>query len=286
MLEKDAIQHIEQGALLKDLNDTTMHEHNILLVPCDTNTVDLEKYLDQPRRFRGCYRTDVIEEFVTYSNAEHAGTVFIEPGTTLGATTMFDLGTSIRPGHGDHTALLKLSPEPEYITLLDADGRRFSQRQFAEWLEEHHANMVALSKEEAIGQDPAEIRFAEAISGVRNLEIKTQAEVSNKIEDTSESSSAFASVDLRGKSGKLPTYLDWTCVPFEGLTFLPIPNGILSESMTFRIRVSVVTDKDGPIFALKILKLSEKQKAIANAFKAQLKTSLECKNIHIGVFTK
>ncbi len=286
MLNKDAIQHIENNAIGKNINlEGLIGIEAIQVMPENYKVQDFEKYLDAPRRFRGVYQTSQINEFISYANEEQAQRTFINTDEPLNmsATASFDLGNMLNPGHNDHRAVLTLKAEPEYREMLSAHGNTLSQKGFAEWLEEHHANITPLAKESVIGAEPEKIAMPTAVLAVRNMEVKSQTDHASKIEDTSESHSLFAQVDMKSAKGRLPTYLDWTCVPFEGLE-IPAPQDALNQNHTFRIRVSVVNSEKGVAFALKVLNLSKHQKAIAEAFKTQLKRELTSGTVHIGTF--
>ncbi|WP_319557936.1 DUF2303 family protein [Thiomicrorhabdus sp.] len=285
-LTKEAIQHLEDNGSTESVNQILVEVTNgVLAVPQSAKIEDVEKYLEAPRRFKGIYTTDQINEFVSYANAEVAQRTFIntEDPLRMGAVASFDIGNMLSPGHNDHRSNLILKAEAEYSEVLGIHQITLSQKAFAEWLEEHHANITPLAKESMIGAEPAKFDLAAAIVAVRNMEVKAQAEHASKIEDTSESQSVFSQVDMKSSKGMLPAYLDWTCVPYEGL-IIPTEKDDFNQSYTFRIRVSVINSEKGISFSLKILNLTKHQKAIADAFKTQLKESLSTGKIYIGTF--
>lgn len=147
---------------------------------------------------------------------------------------------------------------------------------------------MPIKKEAAIGADCAEIDLNHALAAIRNIKIQVKAETSNRIEDLSESQSAFASIDVDNSAGHLPAYFDFTCVPYEGLK-LPIQaqDDYENEYRTFRMRFAIITGEN-PRIKLKIVRLEQHTKAMLNAFKIQLKNELEDERytVRIGDFSQ
>lgn len=246
-----------------------------------------EQFLDTPVEFKGNFETSIISEFANYSNDQEESTVFIS-NTDIKAYAIFDFGKPGSPLNRMHKAYLNLEATADYCSLLDGINSSFTQKGLAMWVEEYHANLKAFGKEALVGGTPPNIELSKALNAIRNSKVKVQAEIANKIEDLSESTSTFASIDLANDEGNHPAYLEFTCTPYHGL-FLPLQadNQEDDENMkrTFRIRISTITNEEKLTFSLKIMNKEAHEEAIIQAFKTQLKDELDDETtVRIGKF--
>lgn len=92
-------------------------------------TQDLDCYFDHPSRKRGTVHPATVDALSAYV-ARHENATVIE-GKEAQA-----------PGHGDHRAHLKLDHTPEWEFWFNRDGRKFTQAEFAEHIEDGAREIV------------------------------------------------------------------------------------------------------------------------------------------------
>lgn len=287
-LTTEAIQHIESQQQTNAINQRLIVD-GIPMIASD-NRLDLhsiEKYCPNRIRFRGNFKTSSVGDFIYYANEQKFADVFIDQDK-MTANAIFDLGTIDEPLHQEHQSNLILKPSAAYNKLLSVNGTRFSGKRLIELLEDYHANITVLGKESVIGSEPPVINMAMAILALRNAKVKTQIEKENKIEDFSESSSAFAQIDVQNEDGSNPVYIDWTCKPYQGLKLplqAPSQNDDENELRTFRVRINTLTNGDKVEYSLRIINLEDHQQVMADSLKEQLigelKTSFK---VRVGAF--
>lgn len=110
-------------------------------------TVDLEAFLPAPRRKRGRVQLHTGESLARYVNghAEAGRTALYGDVDSLSVVAVLnghDDSDSTAAGWGDHRATLTLRLTPEWKAWADKDGDGFSQTEFAEFLEDHLADIA------------------------------------------------------------------------------------------------------------------------------------------------
>lgn len=275
-LDKSAMQHIEDNTAARAFNAANSGlTLPFIALPSNVETKDIEHLLPHPIHFKGHFNTLDINEFIDYVTDQGEASVFVSPDS-MAANAIFNLGDPDQPEHRFHQSNVKLEPTDEFNALMQIHNSGLSVKSFIEWLEEWHPHLEAYKKEAKIGVKCESIDLNHALVAIRNITTKVKAEVTNKIEDFSESNSAFASIDIDNEKGQLPAYIDFTCVPFEGLK-LPMQadnqNDDENEQRTFRMRFAIIAG-DNPTLMLKIMRLDQHKKAMLNAFKDQLKNNL------------
>nr|BDD47747.1 hypothetical protein 10 [Piscirickettsiaceae bacterium] len=288
-LSVEAIQHIEAQQAAEKINqEMKLSGIPLIALPTNVGTKNIEEFMSSPQHFKGTFATLNIGEFTTYCNDNHGATTFVNQ-EKMQATAIFDFGDGDTPMHQFHKAELLLKKNPEFTKMLQIDGQTLSQKGFIELLEDYHANIQVLGKESIPGETPPSINLVSAIKAVRDTKVKSTAEVSNKIEDFSESQSTFAKQEVNN-AGHNPVYIDWTCEPYQGLR-LPMQstsqNDGLNHSRTFRLRVNTLTNGEKVGFTLRVIKLEEHQQIMAEAFRDQLTHDLNNQSVvRIGTWSK
>ncbi len=300
-LDKQAIEHIEANAVAAQINlNTNIELLPVLALPTSVVLHSIEKYAEAPRHFKGRFTTSIVGEFTDYCNTESDSdnvkpAVFIDEDS-MSATATFDFGKPGQPQHRFHTAELALKRSADFMQILRLDDNQLTQKQFAELIEEHHANLATLGKETTIGAGAPSIDINKAVNAIRNMTIKAKAETGSRIEDLSESQSAFASIDVDNSEGNIPAYIDFKCIPYKGLKlpFLALLPGEEiekdeisdNEHRVFRLHISILTGGEKPTFSLKLRHMAEHEEIMATAFKDQLIANLSKKSIvRIGTFS-
>lgn len=276
-MQKDAIQHIEQGAVAAKLA-ANLHDMALPVVPVPDayKLISIEKFLDQPARFRGTFRTDYINEFTAYMlknivNSSTAG-VFIN-AQKMTATGILDLGDPTSPKHAEHRAVVKIIPLNAYTALRAMNGVKKSQREFAEWMEdwrdylEAYTDMGPGITQSENGKIKAEggneIDLKAAIAAVRKITLKVTAANEHSTQDFKAARSALEEIEAFSKDLSLPGSLYFTCKPYEEL-----------QTRTFVCRVGVLTSEKEPTIVLRVAQMEAHVEEMGKEFQALVQKPL------------
>ncbi|WP_447043941.1 DUF2303 family protein [Vreelandella sp. H-I2] len=239
-----------------------------LLVPEGYALESLEKYQENPSRFRGTFSTESIEDYGNYVNAEDEARVFVDVDA-MRAAAFFDLGNPGSPGHGEHRAYLKLEATGAYVACLQANGNSFAQKELAHWIEDWHHCITGIDSN---GEDLTAKQLANA---VRKIEIKATSERSHEEGDWNTKRSGMDALDATAGDAT-PDIIRFHCLPYEGLTY-----------RTFEMRVSILTDDIKPKLKLRIIGLETAQEEMAKEFKHVLANELGANTtLLLGSFSK
>ncbi len=241
-------------------------EESVIALPEGVKVADLEQYLAHRRRFRGRMDTSLIEEFVEYVtdtiDLYGAGATmenfpcFVDPGS-MRAKTFFNLGDIEDPGHGDHTASLALDKTEAFTELLNVNGKRFEQRQLAEWMEDWSDRIEALAEDQS-----TILPIGTAVSAIRRITISANAETTSEEQTFGSRRSAMAEVEAKFKD-QLPAFLKFTCVPYQGL-----------GERTLTLRLSLITGEK-PQISTRIVRLETAEEEMAKELEELLRKGFE-----------
>jgi len=235
--------------------------------------VPLEHLQALRSRFRGRLTTDSLADFVHYAKINNfpdaKPAVFID-SANLRATAFFNLGNYNEPGHADHTAALALENTAAYRALLAADGKKLDQRALADWAEEWAPQIAA---DDGLGNP---IAMPIVVAAIRSITIKTVAELKNSVGNFSAGRTAMEDIEAKAdRTGTLPHNLYFTFCPALGL-----------PEQTARLRLSLLTGEEKPVFVLRWLGREQVIEAIGQDFKRVLFGSLEdVATLTIGTFS-
>ncbi|WKD26620.1 YfdQ family protein [Halomonas sp. KG2] len=239
-----------------------------LLVPEGYKLQSLEPFMEAPTRFRGAFATSSIEDYANYVNAEDEARVFVDIDA-MRAKSFFDLGNPATPGHGDHTASLRLEKTGAFEACLSANGTSFAQKELAHWIEDWHHCITGIDSN---GEDLTAKQLANA---VRKIEIKATQERSHEEGDWNTKRSGMDALDASAGAAT-PDIIRFHCIPYEGLAY-----------RTFEVRVSILTDDIKPKLKLRIIGLETAQEEMAKEFKQVLADELEENaTLLLGSFSK
>lgn len=236
-----------------------------VVIPERAAIVDLERFQESRNRFRGKYHTNSIADFASYyaHRAENEAETYVD-ADALKATTFYNIAAK---GHCDDIAVLTLKRSPAYNALLDLEGKRFTQRGLADWVEDWLPNLT-------IYREGAVLTTSQALAAIRNVEISASSSTSNQVSDVGARRSSLEQVEASSKGG-LPTMLHMDLTPAEGLNML-----------TAKIRVQCFEDGGKPAFSLRPQGLDTLKELIAEEFVAQVRARMEYgATIYRGNFT-
>lgn len=264
MFTKEALEHLENKLSAQNIAQVA----GMAVVPNNHKLVSTEEFQDFRNRYRGELKTDSFNGFVAYVNgngfAAYLNDVKVEEETQLfvdkesmSAKAFFNLGTISTPGHGDHTALLKLKPRAEYKAATQMNESKPSQRSLAEWFEDYADYIVAYDS------DGTEMTAIQAAYAVRNLNIESLSNVESSLGNTGHTVSMMDKVEAKSK-GRIPTEISFTCVPYDGM----------SEKL-IRMRLVTAGAKDESLFRLRIVGFELLEEAIADDFCNLLREATE-----------
>lgn len=185
---------------------------------------DLERYLPQRSRFRASFRTAHIASFADYHQEHGPAAIFIDP-EAMAAISIYNVGTTDEPGHGDHTAALQLEKTASFKAFLRFIGAGpHDQRTIAEWVEDWRDYVTGYDSE---GTEIPPIRMA---AGLRKVDIESARKVSSSESDFAANRSVIEDIEAKSADGSLPSFVSFACAPYHGLT-----------EQIFQFRISVVT---------------------------------------------
>ena len=257
MFTKEALEHLEKNSSANNI----AHVNGMAVLPNDHSLVSTEKFQEFRNRYRGELNTDSFGGFVAYvkliaMDYQEWVQLFVDK-KSMSAKAFFNLGSYASPGHGDHTALLKLKPRAEYKAATQMNESKPSQRLLAEWFEDYADYIVAHDS------DGTEMTAVQAAYAVRNLNIESLSNVESSLGNTGHTVSMMDKVEAKSK-GRIPTEISFTCVPYDGM----------SEKL-IRMRLVTAGAKDESLFRLRIVGFELLEEAIADDFCNLLREATE-----------
>ncbi|CNC23008.1 Uncharacterized conserved protein [Yersinia frederiksenii] len=249
-LNSSAITEIRDMVLAslveKKLADT---DCDTIALPASVAVKSLEQFNLERYRFRGSMETSNIDEYVKYS-AGYAGEgvrCFID-ADAMCAQTIFNIGTLSNPGHADNTASLSLKKTAPFRELLSIDGRKQTQKELAEWLEDYREFLLAFDADGEV------LDIKKAVGAVRRITIEQTSSADHEDQDFSAKRSIMESVEAKSKD-VMPAAFEFKCIPYEGL-----------GERRFKLRYSILTGGNFPVLVLRIVQLEAEEEKIAVEF--------------------
>ncbi len=240
------------------------------LVGDQFGVVNLEQYQEGRSRFRGIMSTSSLAHFCNYTlrEAQHdLPEVFVDQDA-MTATAFYNLGNVSLPGHADHQARLKLKATAAYLALHAIAGKRLTQQELAEWMEDWNQQLVVLDASDKT------MTVAAAVQKVRTITIKAQAERTSTETNFGAARSSMDSIEA-SHAEQQPAELRFEFEPYPGLAMI-----------TAVLRVSILTDDAKPGIKLRWVREEAQREEIALNFAEALKAGLtDDINITLGVFS-
>lgn len=217
-------------------------------------------------RFRGKFVTSVLAEFAAYVNvnATSAARGFIDP-SDFSAVCIMNLGDEATPGHADWRAILNLTEVAGFRCVKANNGKKFSQRELAEWCEDWIDYLTLDGKQTMV----------EAIAAIRNVQVSQKKVVSDSVGNLNASRTALEQLQFDSHANELPSVLTFTTEPFVGF-----------EPRKFAFRLAATTTCDVTTWALRIMRMESAMEAVADEFKDKLqKAIIATYDFRIGSFS-
>lgn len=250
-----------------------MHRGELMAVSNHMKLVDGEQYAETRYRPRGRFVTTEFESFKSFidSNGDTiAVPVFIDQNN-VSATGVLNFGENDgEQGHCDYTATLKLEPTVAWskLTQIAATQNRFSQRDFATFLEDWADLLVAKTESGEL------ITARDAIHAVRNMKVDATATAASTVNNTGESRSVLERVETKSQNEKTPAYFEIVDSCYVGLDERPIT-----------LRLIIGTHDSKPNFAIQIVKAELIKDAITKEFKQKVIDLIPSHAVRIGTFS-
>lgn len=214
--------------------------------------ISLESLQEGRARFRGVFKTRSIADFAEYvkNNADSSAEGFVDTDT-VSATVFINIGTEEAPGHADWRAVLTPKPTAGYAAALALDGKKLSQKEAIDWIEDWHTFLSA-----SIGGEKKPL--SAAIDAIRNIKVSTKAESNHVEADNARKRSAMEEVEA-SSAGGIPSAIVMRVEPYEDLKLRDII-----------LRLSVITGGPAPVIAFRIAQRGAMEEEVAQEFKKTL----------------
>jgi uncharacterized protein YfdQ (DUF2303 family) len=250
-LAKDTLEHIlAQSHAATTLPPTLVP---VTALPADVKIHNLEHLQAFRSRFRGTLFTHSLRDFADYTisrnGAEAQGFVNQDD---MSCKVFFNLGDEITPGHADDVAVLKLKPTAAYKALQEIAGKKLSQRDLAEWIEDWHLSLAA-SKEGG-----SNMPISAAVASVRNITIEARSSATSSEHNFGAARSAMDSIEAASTESRIEA-LHFSLIPYEGLAV-----------RIFTLKLSILTGDDKPTLKLRWASEEQQVEEIAQEFKSTL----------------
>jgi len=263
--DNSALNTFANAVQAEDLRDyiTEASDGTAAALPEGVKLADLEPFMGQRRRYRGTMKTAVLEDFVDYAaamsedvQAAHEDLpCFVDP-EAMAARVFFNLGDLDSPGHGDHTAALKLKRTSTFEEVLKINGEKLEQRPLAEWMEDW-VDVLAATNEHG---EP--MPMSAAVAAIRRITIGSNAEATSEETNFSSRRSAMAEVEAKNRD-QLPAFLTFTCEPYQGLA-----------ERNFTLRLNIITGEK-PRIGVRIVRLETAEEEMAKELEELLRKGFE-----------
>ncbi len=212
-MDLSAIHSIRDMAVAQQANELLQNFRNIkpvIALPSDYKTIDLEKFIAKPTRFRGIFNTQLIDEFVSYINKAGSTStgIFVNP-EDASAQAIVDMGDNNNPEWGEHKAILALKKSPEFSRLLELAGKTLSQQDLIDFAEDWTAHIQFISD-----QDES-LDFRASLNAIRRLTVSATQNNESVTGNFNASQSSLDAIEVKAAGAVLPFGFIYTCIPYE-----------------------------------------------------------------------
>lgn len=134
--EAGAVAELAIRTAYEVITPDNLKDLQIRVTPTGHEVIDLEKYMDAPRRKHGRVTLEDAESFAAYINRHKTeATVLYASQDARTVTAIINDHAAAGPGWGDHIAVLKLKLTPEWQHWAAQDNKLLDQIAFAEHIE-------------------------------------------------------------------------------------------------------------------------------------------------------
>jgi uncharacterized protein YfdQ (DUF2303 family) len=244
-------------------------DYNVALVPESYKLESLERFADQPARFRGNYKTTLINEYIKYIN-DHGTpecTVFVDE-TTMTSKAILDMGRPDEPLWGTHKAELALVKTPEYQAILQNDNAKLEQQALIDFAEDWEEAIVFFDNQDK------PLDFRKTINTLRKLKINANAESEQTVGNFNAARSTLEQIEIKAGQEELPAYFFFQCSPYDGFNLF-----------SFTCQLRAINDQKQVVIKYRIMQLALKQIAIAEEFKNLLQGGIDADGVDVYLGT-
>ncbi|WP_026601451.1 DUF2303 family protein [Methylomonas sp. 11b] len=263
-MDASAIKTISALSVVESqINTLSALDYNVALLPENYKLEGLEKFGNAPIRFRGNYKTTLIDEYIKYVN-DHGtpdSTVFVDE-TTMTSKAIMDLGRPDQPLWGSHKAELSLIKTPEYQAILQYDNTKLEQQALIDFAEDWADNISFFDNQEQ------RLDFRKTINTLRKLKINANAESEQTVGNYAAARSTLEQVEIKAGQEELPAYFTFHCIPYEGFPLV-----------LFTCQLRAINDQKQVVIKYRIMQLPVKQTEIANCFKDLLQGDIDAEGV-------
>lgn len=260
--EAEVIGRLAQEAARPTVIDDVSSPH---VVPASSSAqvLELDRFLDKPRRKQGVYRPADVESFIDYTTT-HAvkghTTVWVDPSRTTILALIND-NAADESGWKDHRTRLELKRTPEWGHWLAHDGQYLTQEQFAEHLQE---GILEIAHPE--GAEMLEI--AQTLQGSTDVQWKSANRVDNGAVSFKYHEDVKASAGAKGEL-EVPQEMTLVVSPFFG-----------EECFTVTARIRYRVRGGGLTIGYKLERPADVELNVLQAISDRLKGEFE--NVYMG----
>lgn len=262
-MNNEAIVTIQSTALAASEQQQAEAPENTLVLHKDFKLEDLQKFAPTRRRFSGLYHTGDIGDFIRYVKT-HATTErtqgFINHEDMV-CHAIFNLGSEDDPGHCDWTAALELVPTAARRALVQVNGKKFSQLELTNWIEDWADFLTPFSGN--VNQRESYGTVGRAADAIRKITVATASERESNVGDFHAARTAIEEIEAKSKVG-LPAGFTFSAVPYLGL-----------PEREFILRLQVLTGDDAPRLVLRIVREEQTVEEMVTDFRSRLLNELE-----------
>lgn len=253
---------------------------DVIVLSGDQKIHSLESLQLQRSRYRGQLRTTSLADFASYVKTSTPpaptagfGAIGFVNVDKMAATVHFNLGTVDAPGHGDWNATLAMQATAAFSAMQVIDGKKFSQAEMIEWLEDW-SDVLVSDFDSSVEIASSTNTLTRAIAALRKLKITAKGEATHNHGDFKGSSSTLEEVEASSQD-VLPIGFRLAAEPYEGLSL-----------RSFFLKLSVLTGAEKPQLVLRWKRKESQVEEIAREFKRVLSDQLgETTQLTIGTFS-
>jgi uncharacterized protein YfdQ (DUF2303 family) len=230
----------------------------LAIVPDSHKLLDLEKYTEQPARFRGLFGTLLIQEFISYINENGSSStgIFVNPEEAQ-AQAIINMGYIDLPQWGDHKAALNLKKSPEFGALLSYRNSKMNQQEFIDFAEDWSENI------QFIDEQHINIDFKTAINAIRRLTVSATQNSESNVGNFSASQSSLDAIEVKAAGTTPPYAFIFRFTPYDSFT-----------QRTLVCQIRALTDCKAVNLKYRITGLDQHIDSIGQEFKALLNASI------------
>lgn len=204
------------------LRNAISNQQEAIALPSGFALHKITTHLQKPNRQTGSFHAEQLSDVLAYYNAhKDANSRIFVDSKDIGLTGVIDFGCVKTPGHKEHKAIWKAKPSAVFERLLRTNA--WTQKDFAEFLEDHAVDLVALKSPSVSESADNTINYTTAIQAARTITLESAKNRTQEIGSFSASASAMEKVSAKVEHG-MPQYLKLAGAAYLGSSsFMEVP---------------------------------------------------------------